>query len=56
MSKRYSQFEGIEYEETFSLVARYLSIRSMFSLAAEMGWKIHQMDVKTEFFNGVIEE
>ena len=30
--------------------------RSMLSLSAQMGWKIHQMDVKTTFLNGIIEE
>jgi hypothetical protein len=31
-------------------------IRAVISIAAEMGWKIHQMDVKTAFLNGLIEE
>ena len=56
MAKGYAQKEGINYEETFALVARYTSIRSVISLAAQMGWEIHQMDVKTTFLNGVIEE
>ena len=51
-----SQKEGIDYEEIFAPVARYTSIRSVLSLAAEMKWKIHQMDVKTAFLNGVVEE
>ena len=51
-----SQKEGIDYEETFACVARYTSIRSVISLAAVMKWKIHQMDVKTAFLNGVVEE
>ena len=46
----------IEYEETFSPVARYNSIRTIIALAAKMKWKLHQMDVKTTFLNGVIEE
>jgi hypothetical protein len=37
-------------------VARYSLIRTVISLAAEMGWRIHQMDVKTAFLNGVVEE
>ena len=37
-------------------VARYSSIQTIISLAAEIGWHIHQMDVKTSFLNGVIEE
>eukprot|EP00253_Pinus_taeda_P001877 PITA_01877 len=55
-TKGYAQKEGINYEETFSPVARYTYIRSIISLAAQMGWEIHQMDVKTTFLNGVIEE
>ena len=56
VAKGYSQVEWIDYEETFALVARYSSIRSILALAAQMGWKIHQMDVKITFLNGVIEE
>ena len=37
-------------------VARYTSIISVLALAAVMKWKIHQMDVKTGFLNGVVEE
>ena len=56
MEKGYSQKEGIDYEEIFDPMARYSSIRTIISLAAEMGWCVHQMDVKTAFLNGVIEE
>eukprot|EP00253_Pinus_taeda_P021357 PITA_21357 len=56
VARGFSQVEGVDYEETFALVARYTSIRSIISIAAEMGWKIHQMDVKTAFLNGFIRE
>jgi hypothetical protein len=56
VAKGFSQVEGIDYEETFAPVARYSSIRSILALSVQMGWKIHQMDVKTTFLNGVIEE
>ena len=56
VAKGHSQVEGIDYEETFAHVARYSSIRSILALVAQMGWKIHQMDVKTAFLNGFIEE
>lgn len=56
VTKGFSQFEGIDYEETFSPIARYSSIRSILSLVVQMGWKIHQMDVKKKILNGVIEE
>jgi hypothetical protein len=52
----FSQKEGIDYEETFSLVERHTSIRTIMELAAKMKWKLHQMDVKTTFLNDVIEE
>lgn len=56
VAKGLSQKEGIDYEETFSLVARYMSIKSVISLVAEMGWQIHQMDVKKMFLNGIIKD
>ena len=41
VARGFSQVEGIDYDETFALVARYTSIRALISIAAEMGWKIH---------------
>ena len=37
-------------------MARYTSIIAIMALAAKLGWKLHQMDVKTAFLNGVVEE
>jgi hypothetical protein len=56
VARGFSQVEGVDYDETFALVARYTSIRAMISIAAEMVWKIQQMDVKTAFLNGLKEE
>ena len=56
VARGFSQIEGIDYEETFAPVARYSSIRTIPALSAQMGWHIHQMDVKTAFLNGFIEE
>jgi hypothetical protein len=56
VARGFSQQEGEDYDETFALVARYTSIRAIISLAASMGWSLHQMDVKNTFLNGVIEE
>jgi hypothetical protein len=52
----FSQKKGIDYEETFAPIARYTSIKTIIALAAKMKWKLHQMDIKTTFLNGVIEE
>ena len=52
----FSQVEGVDYDETFALVARFSSIRAVISVMAEMGWRIHQMDVKITFRNGFLQE
>jgi hypothetical protein len=54
VDRGFSQVEGVDYDETFVPVARYTLIRAVISIAVEMGWKIHQMDVKTTFLNGLI--
>jgi hypothetical protein len=41
VARGFSQIEGVDYDETFALVARYTSIRSIIALAASMGWKLH---------------
>ena len=56
VARGFSHKEGIDYEENFAHVAIYTSIISVLSLTAVMKWKIHQMDVKTAFLNGVVEE
>ena len=56
VAQGFSQIEGIDYEETFAPVARYSSIRTILALSTQMGLHIHQMDVKTAFLNGIIEE
>jgi hypothetical protein len=56
VAKGFSQKEGIDFSETFAPMARYSSTRVVISIATELGWPIHQMDVKTTFLNGVIEE
>ena len=37
-------------------MTRDTSIRAIMTLAAKLGWKLHQMDMKTAFLNGVVEE
>ena len=54
LARGFSQKEGINYEDTFALVARYTSIKTIMALASMMKWYLHQMDVKTTFLNGVI--
>jgi hypothetical protein len=50
--KGYAKHQGIDYEEVFAPVARLEAIRLLLALAAEEGWQVHHMDVKTNFLNG----
>ena len=50
------QKEGIDYEETFAPVVRLEAIRILLSFAASKGFKLFEMDVKSVFLNGYIEE
>jgi hypothetical protein len=56
VARGFTQKEGIDYEETFAPVAKYTSIRTIIALASVLCWKLHQMDVKTAFLNGKIEQ
>ena len=54
--KGYSQEEGIDYGETFSLVARLEGVRTLLVYAAHKVFKVYQMDVKSAFLNGIFDE
>ena len=56
VAKGYSQQPGVDFNETFSPVARLDTIRTLISLAAQKGWNLFQLDVKSAFLNGVLEE
>ena len=56
VAKCYTQKKGIDYEETFSPVAMLKSIRILLAIAASLDYEIWQMDVKTTFLNGSLED
>ncbi|KAK8680761.1 hypothetical protein V6N13_109700 [Hibiscus sabdariffa] len=56
VAKGYRQIHGIDYDETFSPVAMFKSIRILLAIAAFHDYEIWQMDVKTAFLNGKLEE
>ena len=56
VAKGFTQTHGIDYDETFSPVAMIKSIRILFAIAAYYDYEIWQMDVKTAFLNGLLEE
>jgi hypothetical protein len=51
MTKGYSQVEGLDFNETFTLVARFESIRILLAYATYHDLMLFQMDVKIEFLN-----
>ena len=56
VAKGFTQVEGVNYEETFSLVVRFASIRLLLAMVAHLDLELFQMDVKTAFLNGSFEE
>ncbi|KAL0402275.1 UNVERIFIED_CONTAM: Retrovirus-related Pol polyprotein from transposon RE2 [Sesamum latifolium] len=56
MAKGYTQKEGIDYEETFSLVVRFASVRLILAIVAHLDSELFQMDVKSTFLNGELDE
>jgi hypothetical protein len=54
--KGYAQRQGVDYDEVFAPVARMEAVRLLLALAAQEGWKVHHMDVKTAFLNEELQE
>ncbi|GJR51799.1 retrovirus-related pol polyprotein from transposon TNT 1-94 [Tanacetum coccineum] len=56
VARGYRQEEGIDFEESFTLVSRLEAIRIFIAFAAHMNMVVYQMDVKTAFLNGILRE
>ncbi|CAL9012418.1 unnamed protein product [Prunus brigantina] len=56
VARSFTQNPGIDFFETFAPVARLETIRTLIALAAQKNWLIYQLDVKSAFLNGVLEE
>ena len=54
--KGYAQVEGIDFEETFAPMARLEAIHMFLTLAVYKNFKVYQMDVKSTFLNGNLDE
>ncbi|GJW85906.1 ribonuclease H-like domain-containing protein [Tanacetum coccineum] len=51
-----SQQLGVDFDDTFSLVVKLATIRTVLSLVVSRKWPIHQLDVKNDFLNGDLSE
>ena len=56
VSKGFSQFQGLDYIDTFAPIAKTYFIRLVLAIAASKRWEVHHMDVKSEFIHGEIQE
>ncbi|GKC64430.1 retrovirus-related pol polyprotein from transposon TNT 1-94 [Tanacetum coccineum] len=54
VARGYREEEGIDFEESFALVARLEAIRIFIAFATQMNIVVYQMDVKTAFLNGIL--
>ena len=52
VAKDYSQTYDVDYDETFALVAKMSTVRTLVSCATNFGWPLHQLDVKNAFLHG----
>jgi hypothetical protein len=52
VAKGYAQTYGIDYEKTYSPIAKMTTVRVIIAMAAPKRWSLHQMDVKNVFLHG----
>ena len=56
VAKGYSQISGIDFNDVFSPVVKHSSIRALLNIVAMRDYELEQLDVKTVFLHGELEE
>lgn len=56
VAQGFKQIEGVDFDETFALVTRLKSIQILLAIACVWNFKLFQMDVKSAFLNGILNE
>jgi reverse transcriptase-like protein len=56
ITQGFTQIKNIDYDETFAPVAKFTSLCTILTIAAEEDLEVHQMDVKSAYLNGVLKE
>ena len=56
MAQGFFQVFGVDYTDTYSPVAKFVSIRIMLAISMQLGLIVHTMDVDTAFLNAPLEE
>ena len=56
MAKGYTRKEGVDYEETFSPAVRFALVRLILAIVANLNLELYQIDAKTNFLNGELDE